>query len=307
MDEHDKNPLTREALHWFAVLRDDEASSDDRAAFEEWRNRSADHEAAWQRAEALWSAFSPVEAEIRQARRRKLGRRAFMASGVAALAAGPAAYWLRQAGAFADFRTGPGERRSFSLADGSTVELGGRSAASQDYTSASRGLTLHRGEAYFTVVDDPGRPFVVTAGGGETTALGTRFNIHLAEDYVTVTVAEHSVEVALAGRAPQELAQGWQLSYSGGELGTAIEADLSVVEAWRRGRLIYHGAPLWRVLDDIERHRGGIILLMSGRLGTVPVSAAFDTASADAALDTIAGMLPLRVVRAGGIVFLYEA
>ena len=187
MDEHDKSPLTREALHWFAILRDDEASPDDQAAFEEWHGRSADHAAAWKRAEALWSAFGPVEAEIRQARRRKIGRRAFMASGVAALAAGPTAYWLQQAGAFADFHTDPGERRSFSLADGSTVELGGRSAASQDFTGHSRRLTLLRGEAYFSVASDPGRPFIVAAGGGETKALGTRFNIHRGDDHVTVT------------------------------------------------------------------------------------------------------------------------
>lgn len=305
MPERDRSPLVREALLWFAILRDDAVTDEDRAEFERWKSRSKEHAHAWERAEALWSAFAPVEAELRKSRSAKLGRRAVIGSVAALLAAGPAALWLYQEAQYTDLRTGPGERRSFTLPDGSIVELGGRSSATLDYTDMRRHLVLHRGEAYFTVARDPQRPFVVTAAQGETQALGTRFNIHMDDELVTVSVAEHSVRVSFSGQSPRYLKAGWQVAYSNEEIFAPVMADMASVEAWRNGRLIYHGIPLRTVLNDIERHRGGMILLMDERLGDTPISAAFDTVSADAALDAIVRMLPLRIVRAGMLVVLY--
>lgn len=305
MRNDDRNPLVREALRWFVLMRDEEATAEERADFERWKSKSPEHAAAWDQAVALWSAFEPVGAELRQIRRRELNRRVFLCSGIGLLAAGATSYMLYGSDMFVDFRTGSGERRSFTLSDGSVMELDSRTSVSLDYSAQRRRLVLHRGEAYFTVAADRQRPFIVSAAGGETRALGTRFNIHTEDDLVTVTVAEHAVEVSLPGAESQRLESGWQLSYDENGLSPPVAADIASVEAWRGGRLVYQGAPLRRVLRDIERHRGGYVVLLDERLGETPVSAAFGIASADAALDSIAQMLAMRVVRAGGLVVIY--
>lgn len=298
----ERSPLVREALRWFAVLRDDEATDADRQALEQWKGRSAEHAAAWERASSLWSAFEPVEKELRSSRRRKVTRRAFMGSSLGLIAAGSGAYLLYRDGKFADYATAAGERRSLTLADGSGVDLDSRSALSVDYSATRRRLVLHWGEAYFSVAPDSARPFTVAAAGGETRALGTRFNIHADDGLTTVTVAEHEVEVTLPRLVPERISAGWQLAYAPDRMSAPVEIDVAGVGAWRRGRLIYRGAPLRRVLHDIERHRGGFVLLTDTSLGEMPVSAAFDSASADAAIDSIARMLPMRVRRAGSLV-----
>lgn len=297
----ERSPLMREALRWFAIMRDDEVTDEDRRAFESWMQQGDEHRAAWERATSLWSALAPVEVEFRNRRRRTLSRRAFVCAGLGLLVAGPAGYRLYRNGMLADFTTASGERRDLTLADGSTVEMGSRSALSIDYSQAWRRLVLHRGEAYFTVAADQRRPFIVTSSGGETRALGTRFNIHTDDDLVTITVAEHEVDVSLEGGPASRIGAGWQLAYAPDRMLAPVEVDLQSVEAWRSGRLVYHGAPLRRVLHDIERYRGGYVVLLDQQIGDLPVSAAFNTASADAALDSIAQTLPIRVRRAGGI------
>lgn len=303
MADENRSPLIREALHWFAVLRDDGVTQEDRQAFDLWKNQSTEHLAAWERAGALWSAFAPVESELRQTRTKKLNRRAFIASSIGMLAAGSSTYWLYQNGSFADFSTTPGEIRTLTLADGSVVDLGSRSAVSVNYSETQRRLTLHWGEAYFTVAPEQ-RSFIVTANGGETKALGTRFNIRTDDKFVTVAVTEHQVEISLPGAPSERLSSGWQLAYKPDEILQAEKIDISTVEAWRKGRLIYHKAPLRNVLNDIERYRGGFIVLTDNRLGDIQVSAAFSTDTVDAALVSIAQTLPITVRHVGGLVII---
>ena len=301
MADDSRSPVIREALRWFAVLRDDGVTNEDRQAFELWKNQSAEHLAAWERAGALWAAFAPVETEMHQSRIKKLSRRAFIASGIGMLAAGSGSYWFYQNGAFADFSTAAGEIRTLTLADGSVVDLGSRSALSVNYSETQRRLTLHWGEAYFTVAPEQ-RSFIVTANGGETKALGTRFNIRTDDKFVTVAVIEHQVEISLPGLPSERLSSGWQLAYKPDAILPAQEVDINTVEAWRKGRLIYHKAPLRSVLNDIERYRGGFIILTDNRLGDMQVSAAFSTDTVDATLVSIAQTLPITVRHAGGLV-----
>ncbi|MBL7395987.1 FecR domain-containing protein, partial [Escherichia coli] len=57
-------------------------------------------------------------------------------------------------------------------------------------------VRLLRGEAAFTVAPNPNRPFTVEAGGGSTTALGTRFIVRRDGVQTRVSVTEHAVRVA---------------------------------------------------------------------------------------------------------------
>src|SRR3546814_17273957 len=51
----------------------------------------------------------------------------------------------------------------------------------------------------FDVARDPSRPFVVNAGVGTVTALGTRFQVQRSENRVSVTLLEGAVGIATAG------------------------------------------------------------------------------------------------------------
>ena len=132
MTDRAEDPLIEEALRWFVVLRDGSPDENDRRAFERWRATDAAHEAAWQRAHAVWAqadVLEPVYGRTDGAvvtafpgatrpPRRLARRRWLQAAAVAAIAA-PAGYMASRPELWADHRTAAGERRMVTLADGS--------------------------------------------------------------------------------------------------------------------------------------------------------------------------------------------
>lgn len=82
------------------------------------------------------------------------------------------------------------------LADGSTVNLNRGTTLTVALSASARHIHLTRGEAHFQVAKDPSRPFVVAAAGVAARAVGTAFNVRLAEGVVEVTVTEGRVHLA---------------------------------------------------------------------------------------------------------------
>ncbi|MFO1159480.1 MAG: FecR family protein [Reyranellaceae bacterium] len=322
--------LIEEALRWFGVLKDPKASESDRLAFASWLKEKPEHEAAWRQAQKVWMrvgkigpAFanspqatvvmpkpSPVKIEppilratpslrpIAPRRPSPTRRRGLLiaAAAMAAVAA-PAAALLWRPGLLAGHSTAVGERRTIALPDGSMVELAGASAISMEFTADLRRIVLRDGEAFFEVVGDAARPFIVDAGATRTRAVGTAFDVKLVDGAVMVATKEQSVEVSADGRAPVVVGSGQQVRYDRGSLGDVRDADLAKVEAWRQDRLTFHDAPLGDVVADLQRYRLGRILLTEARLGDMPVTAEIDTRQTDAALEAIAATLPVRAWR----------
>ena len=201
------------------------------------------------------------------------------------------------AGFGADHRTSIGERRVVALDDGSEIELGSASALDVDYSSRERKVTLITGEAFFSVAKDTARPFVVAAKSGEILVRGTAFNVKIASD-VAVAVTHNTVEVKAATKPPVRVTQGQSVHYDTTRVSAVSKADLDTIQAWRQDQLIFHDARLADVLVELQRYRRGYIQLFSSDLADRRVTAVFDARRPEAALDTIARSLDLRIYRA---------
>ncbi|MDH4990668.1 FecR family protein [Aquamicrobium lusatiense] len=316
MDERDKQAIDDEAVQWFVILRDDDASDDDRRRFDEWRRSDPEHEKAWREVEQLWGGLdlladrhalvkptTPARRASRPAayapaaapRRPHVSWKAIPLA--ACLALTVAAGWqMVPVGFMADYRSGIGERRTVRLDDGSVIELGTASAVDVSFAVDRRTVRLLSGEAFFTVASDPQRPFVVLAQDGQVQVLGTAFNVRIADD-VAVAVTHNTVEVSAAGDAAV-VTEGQIVHYDSTGVSSVRIADLDTVQAWRHDQLVFRDTPLNQVLAELGRYRRGHIQLLSGDAGKLRVTAVFDARRPDAALDTIARSLNLRVYRA---------
>lgn len=297
------------AVAWFVRLRDEQATAADRRAFEAWLHADPRHERAWRELEGIWGALDAVAPGHAPARERPVASRfPFRLPALRHLAAaamvllGLAAGWqLVPPGLMADHRSGIGERRLVGLADGSQVELAPGSALDVAFSGSRRGVRLLAGEAFFTVAKDTGRPFVVEAGTGRVEVLGTAFDVKIRDEGgVAVVVTENTVAVSANGRQAVRVGEGQSVSYDGAGVSQPRRADLDLVGAWRQDQLVFHDAPLGAVLAELGRYRHGRIQLVGANLGSRRVTAVFDARNTDAALDTIARSLGLRVVRATG-------
>lgn len=302
------------AAEWFARRQDDAFGAEDEQRFQHWLAASATHRAAYARIESVWQRYAQVPAgtaglepsdtgHARRHRRLFAGRRrriAALAAGVL-LAVATGALVGELPVYLADHRTGLAERRSLSLPDGSQVELASNTALSVAFDKRQREVRLLRGQAYFQVAADASRPFVVVSAQGRSRALGTAFDVARGEDdSVVVTVTEHAVEVSSASGQRADVGSGYRLRYGAQGLGAVETADLGTALAWRRDRLAFRSAPLGEVAQALARHRRGTILVTDAQLAELPVTAVFDVHDTDAALDTIAATLPVRLVRLGG-------
>ncbi|WEK06026.1 MAG: FecR family protein [Candidatus Devosia phytovorans] len=292
--------LSDEAIDWIVRLQSGSANAADETAFDLWRNTSVDHELAAQEAEAIWHGIGLVgsaQDEATRRRRRNLTRRAAL-GGTALTLAGLFAYSMgMMRGLLADHVTGVGERLTVELADGSVVLMNSLTSLTVDFSVNRRHLTLGEGQAVFTVAHDPGRPFVVTAAGGETRALGTVFDIDMRTDGVVVTVLEGTVAVSEASHdGSTRVAINQQTDYGTGRgVQPAREVDAQAAIAWRRGKLVFNDRPLASVIAELRRHRSEPILILNPEIESLAITGVFDLSDPGAVLQAIAETLPVSV------------
>jgi transmembrane sensor len=134
-------------------------------------------------------------ASAKKAERRPRLRRRFLAaaSGALVLLIAGTVWWNLER--FPTYATDIGERRSITLADGSTVDLNARSRLRIEFAKQERRVELLEGQALFQVAKDKNRPFIVNSGDATVRAVGTQFDVYRRTSGTTVTVIEGRVAV----------------------------------------------------------------------------------------------------------------
>ncbi|HET7549962.1 MAG TPA: FecR domain-containing protein [Gemmatimonadaceae bacterium] len=190
------------------------------------------------------------------------------AIGAAALAAGLLITWSvsrlvwpgNSKPAVAEVMAARGTTKEAILPDGSHVRLGAESSIryAAAFDEPTREVEL-QGMAYFDVVHDPARPFIVHVQNGiSTRVLGTRFVVFAYPETprVQVAVAEGRVALRSGGPAPAEVTIGaGEAGQIGGDAAPTVAKDTSVDAhfAWMRGVLVLKDRPLAEALVQLER------------------------------------------------------
>jgi len=308
----DEEALAEQAIAWFARLRSEPVSLEDRQAFEAWRRQSPLHAQAYENICALWddpalktaaanAAHSSVpiqRKDVRRASRRWLTRFS-VAAAIAGLVITASLQWDLPLRVAADHMTATGERRIVQLPDRSTVTLNTQSAIATDFGGPSRRIRLLRGEALFQVQSDRQRPFVVDNQNILTRAVGTEFVVREEPSGIRVTVVDGVVELAPNQRnwAPIQVTAGQQVTVDTNGPGMPHEIDAQAAIAWSRGRLIFDGARLADVVEELRRYHTGIIVLWNPAVGDLRVSGSYSLADPTGILTTLAQTLPIRMAR----------
>lgn len=298
--------LSDEAIDRIVHLSSGRATEQDHLQFANWRHQSPQHEMAAQEAEALWHGIDTAGKNIRKStKQRNITRRTLL--GFAAIMTSGAA--LHQSGLigprlYADYVTTTGEQRSITLIDGSTVLLNAGSALSVNITNKERRLTLHEGQALFTVAKDSVRPFIVVAQNGQTRALGTVFDVDIQPRQVAVTVVEGTVGITTDTKLkPVDknivvMQANSRIHYQESGFVSAPEyVDSDMETAWRRGKLIFNARPLGDVIAELERYRAGKIILIGQQLQSLQITGVFDLTQPEEILVAIETTLPVSVTR----------
>jgi len=281
--------LQIEAQQWLVRLTSGHATTSDATDFRHWCARSEAHAQAFTQARQVWQALGPAAQQLEHTRtpatsssphepgavaRRRFGRRTFLTGAVAASAA---FVLLRPSlfgeitGLMADYHTSVGEQRSVMLANDVLLELNTQTRINRRvFDDGSQGIELLGGEIEVRTQV----PFRMRAGAGWISSDSGRFVVRATGPEVLVTCVGGHLNLDHRGRSLR-LASDQQLSYGERKHSPPRMVDTAVVTAWRQRLLIFDGETLAHVIDELNRYRTGVILLMNHDLGQRRVQARF--------------------------------
>lgn len=233
-----------------------------------------------QAAMELWHAAGrATETVATQGAERRTGRRRSLAAllGVAGVGvAGGLGAWRWWRLAVADWQqvanTGHGKTLRHPLPDGSHITLDAQSRVHMAYYAGQRRVTLLVGAAFFDVVRDVDRPFVVDVPAAmngaavRVTVLGTRFGVERSTDSVDVQVESGQVRVQSLGpdgqlTTTQELVDGQALRVVAGQSLPPPQAPTHEAASWRHGVVAFADTPLADAVERLRRYLPRAVLV----------------------------------------------
>ncbi len=320
MNSRDRDETIEDAAaNWDARLRGSACSADDRLAFTDWLEQSAEHRAAYDQLQAAFDLLGDHVAHprlramrdagrlaVRQSARRRWERGAGVAAALAlAIGAGLWGYGrtdegmirIAEAGAMMQngqlYHAALAERSQVRLADGTEVMLDSESRMIVRLSEGRRDITLLAGQARFSVAKDPDRPFVVRAGDRTVTALGTEFDVSLRRGRATVTLIEGRVEVA-QDRATTIVFLSPNQQLAAGSTAEPRAVDVERALGWTEGRLYFDDEPLSSAIETMNRYSEAKIVLANPDLGDLRISGMFRTGNQTGFVGALQVTLPVE-------------
>lgn len=328
-------PVREELEELFLKLQGADADWQDWERFEALTSRDPAAAAYAERLAKVWQRLDPLSPRERArlmrgtdsigapppataSRLRTSARRLLLplAAAMALMAVGLGAWWFLpgvgvEQTVYGNGRyvTAVGEIKSLTLEDGSVVTLGAESSLSVRFGRDRRDILLEDGFAHFVVAHDP-RPFAVSAGVIEATALGTRFDVSRAPLAARVAVAEGAVGVRLKGPSLDDEIPLRRLSAGEQILVPVRDRSAPVVEridprapgSWRAGRLTYVDVPLGDVVSEIDRFFAGRIRIDNPAVAHRRVTASLRLDDPSRLLEELAKALDLRLQQDGDVI-----
>jgi len=252
-----------EAIAWHLGL--EQAGADEWRHFIAWLEASPAHQEAYDRltlddAALAAAVIDPAVPALPEAYPAKRG---WLRYGGAAggLFAAAAAAWMALMPAVVShpdlysIETGPGQRHSVTLTDGTSIDMNGGTKVVLDRNSP-RVATLERGEAVFHVVHHADQPFEVHSGSVTLRDVGTVFNVVRTGPKLRVAVAEGAV-MFQPNKEKVHLGKGQALAMREGDDHVELSrVSVQSVGGWTGNRLDYRQVALATVAEDVSRSTG---------------------------------------------------
>jgi transmembrane sensor len=308
--------LEEQAALWAARLDGSTLTADDRNALDAWLAAKPLHR-------ALLSSYCQFSADLEQllpalasagaaglagaAPARRTGRWLAWAAGgaLAAAAAVAVILWAGRTRTQTESLATPiAQRQTFTLADGSRIELNAQTSVRVDIGAQERRVRLAAGEAFFSVQKDPRRPFIVETPAGSVQVTGTKFDVRAdSPGTLEVTVVEGTVQARPGDNRGREgasivLRAGDRLSAGpGGVQVRALPAgSLEDALAWRQGQIVFDGTPLREALAAFARYHGRG-LTATDAAAKERVVGRYSLDDLDGFLGQLEDAMPVRVTR----------
>ena len=323
------------AAAWFARRESVAWEAADQISLESWLNEATSHRIAYLRLVAAWERSGRLKALGAGIPAGTIPPReawGFQAAGgevkppsesvnpkrksrwLGALAAGLVAMtvaitlWFVSTTHEPTYSTQVGAVATVPLSDGSTITLNTDSEIHVNLGSTERVVSLDRGEAFFEVAKDLGRPFVVKIGNKRVTAVGTQFAVRRDHSGIHLLVTDGRVEVIhqslLSRSGATAVAAGFEARTEGDSV-YVDQAKPSQVDdslSWRGGYLVFHETPLAEAIAEFNRYNTRKIVITDPTIASLRIGGRFRFTDSAAFLWLLQNGFPVNVSQDGATI-----
>lgn len=168
-----------------------------------------------------------------------------------------ASIWIYQSSSIntIEVATLAGEQKEIQLPDGSTVWLNACSKISynEKFSDSLRNVTL-TGEAYFSVVRNEHKRFVVITKNLSVTVLGTQFNVKAyPNDELVTTILTHGKVAIQLPKEKYTLQPNQELVYNVANKSSVLQGVSDSTSTWRNGSLVFNELTMGDIFNALER------------------------------------------------------
>jgi transmembrane sensor len=315
------------AADWWMRLRAPDATDDTIDQWLAWTQQDARHLETFERVSELASRLGSLDTVSRQSLINAFGRPAVPKRNWVPLAAAASLGAVMLAGSIylgwmrfdanvttQVYNSAIAQNRNITLPDGTQVALGAASAITTRFGKEQRRIDLKNGEAFFQVVHDTSRPFVVAAGDISVRDIGTAFDVRRTGERVTIAVTEGRVEILdthlKPGEAPRtlEVKAGQMVSYDPATSKMTIGSmPPEQATAWRNDRLEFIDEPLSVVIANVNRYSTQPLHIADDDLNKLSYTGSIRTDAIDSWLGALPQVFPLQVDKQRERVILSDA
>jgi transmembrane sensor len=213
------------------------------------------------------------------------------------------------------------------LEDGSSIDLNHGADVAVLYSATRRDIRLLRGEAHFTVVKNPERPFVVAVGRVEVCAVGTAFNVNFRSQAVEVLVTEGKVRVSQASldstegssvppptvvipilEAGQRTLVTLANQVKAPKIDAVSSQEIARLTAWQPRQLEFTDTPLAQVVAEFNASNRIKMVVDDPRLALLPVGASLRSDNVEGFVRMLQASFHVKAEhRADGVIVLRSA
>jgi transmembrane sensor len=184
------------------------------------------------------------------------------------------------------------------LPDGSIITLNKNSALTypSKFTSDTRSIAL-KGEAFFVVVPDKKKPFMVQVNDVTIRVVGTSFNVRSEKGITEVIVETGVVQVTRGGKAV-ELRPNEKVTVKSQDSSFVKEAEEEQLHNYYRTKeFVCDNTPLWKLVEVLNEAYDTTIIIDRPALRNLQISTTFTNESLDQILNVISLTFNINVTR----------
>lgn len=190
------------------------------------------------------------------------------------------------------------------LPDGTVVSLNANSQIEypEHFAENKRAVKL-TGQAFFNVIHDKSRPFIIDAGNVFVEVVGTSFFVNTnAEGKTLVVVSTGKVTVYKKDNVNEKvyLEPGEKAEFikTHGNITKSPNNDANFI-AWKTHKFVFNDEPLGEIVTQLNSVYQANIRIEGNAISDCRITAAFDNQSLDAVLKVLEATVNLKITRSG--------